>query len=32
MWYLFSELFVWLLLIFIFGLLMGWFSRSGKED
>lgn len=32
MMYLFSQLFVWLLLIFVFGLVMGWFSYSGKED
>lgn len=32
MWYLFSKLFVWLLLAFVFGLAMGWFSHSGKED
>ncbi len=31
MWYLFSELFMWLLLAFIFGLVMGWFANSGKE-
>lgn len=32
MMYLFSELWVWLLLTFIFGLLMGWFYNSGRED
>lgn len=32
MMYLFSELFMWLLLAFIFGLVMGWFSISRKED
>lgn len=32
MMYLFSQLFIWLLLAFIFGLVMGWFSNSGNED
>lgn len=32
MMYLFSKLFTWLLLTFIFGLVMGWFSRSGKGE
>ncbi len=32
MMYLFSQWFVWLLLVFVFGLLMGWFSDSGEED
>ena len=31
MMYLFSQLFVWLVLAFVFGLLMGWFYKSGKE-
>ncbi|MFM2318927.1 MAG: hypothetical protein RLZZ215_1548 [Pseudomonadota bacterium] len=30
MMYLFSKLFIWLLLTFIFGLVMGWFSHSGR--
>lgn len=29
MMYLFSKLFIWLLITFVFGLVMGWFSRSG---
>lgn len=32
MMYLFSKLFIWLLLTFIFGAVMGWFSRSGKGE
>ncbi len=32
MMYLFSELSMWLLLACVFGLVMGWFSRSGKKD
>ena len=32
MMYLFSQWFVWLLLVFVFGLLMGWLADSGEED
>lgn len=31
MMYLISKLFVWLLLAFLLGLLLGLFSKSGKE-
>lgn len=32
MTYLFSKLFVWLLLAFIFGLLLGLFAKSGRGE
>lgn len=32
MMYLFSQLFVWLLLAFILGLLLGLFSKSGRKE
>ncbi len=32
MMYLLSQLWMWLLAALIFGLVMGWFSRHGRED
>ncbi len=32
MMYLFSKLFIWLVVAFVFGLLMGWFSRTHKGE
>lgn len=32
MMYLFSKLFIWLLLAFVLGLLLGLFSRTRRED
>lgn len=32
MMYLFSQFWVWLLLAFLFGLVMGWFYYSGSEE
>lgn len=32
MTYLFSKLFIWLLMAFIFGVVMGWFSKNTGEE